>query len=137
MDFFILWENDVFIISTPHNPHLAYNEGLHVIVSPKRKVSSAWEDAELTAATFKLTAKACKIMEELEFAPWFNIQANGNWGLLPGRTSSFHVHILGRNKTSSWGKPVTLPETPGSYDNNPMPEADRESLTTAFKQQLS
>lgn len=136
MDFFILGENDAFIISTPHNPHLAYSEGLHVIISPKHKVSSAWADADLAADTFRLAAKACKVMKDLGFAPWFNIQANGNWGLLPNRTPSFHVHILGRNKTESWGKPVVLPEAPGTYDNDPMPEADRESLTVAFRQQL-
>lgn len=136
MDFYILWENDSFIVSTPHNPHIAYSEGLHVIVSPKRKVSSAWEDVELAANTFKLTSQACRIMEDLELAPWFNIQANGNWGLLPGRTPSFHVHILGRNKTESWGKPVLLPNAPGTYDNAPMPEFDRERVIKAFKELL-
>ena len=58
MDFFVLWENGSFIISTPHNPHVSYSEGLHVIVSPKLKVSSAWEDPALTADTFKLAAQA-------------------------------------------------------------------------------
>jgi diadenosine tetraphosphate (Ap4A) HIT family hydrolase len=136
MDFFILWENDSFVISTPHIPHLPYSEGLHVIVSPKHKVSSAWEDPDLSADTFKLAAESCKIMEEHGLAPWFNIQANGNWGLLPGRTTSFHVHILGRNKTSSWGKPVVLPEAPGTYHNEPMPETDRTRLKAAFKSSL-
>lgn len=136
MDFFILWENGSFIVSTPHNLHLAYSEGLHVIISPKHKISSAWEDVELAADTFKLAAQACKIMQELNLAPWFNIQANGNWGLLPGRTPSFHVHILGRNKTSSWGKPVVLPEAPGTYNNVPMPETDRENLARVFRGQL-
>jgi len=136
MDFFILWENDSFVIITLHNPHLAYSEGLHVIVSPKRTVANAWEDADLAAATFKLAAQACKIMEDKELAPWFNIQANGNWALLFGKKPSFHVHILGRNKTESWGKPVTLPEAPGTYHNAPMPQTDREVLITAFSEQL-
>jgi diadenosine tetraphosphate (Ap4A) HIT family hydrolase len=136
MDFYILWENDAFVISTPHNPHLTYSEGLHVIVSPKRKVPNAWRDAELTASAFGLASRACKAMEGIGLAPWFNIQANGNWGLLPGRTPSFHVHILGRNKTSSWGKPVALPEAPGTYDNASMPEVDREKLSRALKENL-
>jgi diadenosine tetraphosphate (Ap4A) HIT family hydrolase len=136
MDFFILWENDSFTISTPHNPHLAYTEGLHVIISPKHNVSSAWKDADLSANAFKLAAKACKIMEDQGLAPWFNIQANGNWGLLPGSTPFFHVHVLGRNKTNSWGKPVVLPETPGTYQNEPMPETDRTKLIEAFKNSL-
>ena len=136
MDFFILWENDSFIISTPRNPHIAYREGPHVIVSPKRDVPNAWEDIDLATDMFRLTAQACKIMEEQGLAPWFNIQADGNWGLLPGKTPSFHVHILGRNKTDSWGKPISLPEAPGTYENTPMPETDREKLSIAFKEQL-
>jgi len=103
MDFYILWENDSFIISTPHNLHIAYSEGLHVIVSPKRDIPNAWEDVDLAADTFRLTTQACKIMKEQGLAPWFNIQANGNWDLLPEKIPSFHVHILGRNKTDLWG----------------------------------
>lgn len=72
-------------------------------------------------------------MEKIQFAPWFNIQANGNWGLLPGNQPFFHVHIYGRNKTLSWGKPIVLPEAPGTYQNAPMPESDRTTLTEAFK----
>src|SRR5688572_3262366 len=110
MDIFTLWANDAYIISTPKNPHIAYREGLHVIVSPKRAAASAWEDPELAGSTFKLAAQACGIMKKLKLAPWFNIQVNGNWGLLPGGTPSFHVHVFGRNKTDSWGKPIILPE---------------------------
>ena len=136
MDIYTLWENDSFTISTPKNPHIAYSEGLHVIVSPKQPLPSAWEDPELAGETFKLAAQACKIMEELQLAPWFNIQVNGNWGLLPGGKTSFHVHIFGRNKTDSWGKPLVLPESPGTYENDPMPEEDRQYLATALQEQL-
>jgi diadenosine tetraphosphate (Ap4A) HIT family hydrolase len=136
MDFFTLWENDQFTISTPKNPHTPYREGLHVIVSPKQKVANAWQDADLSGATFQLAATACKIMENLGLAPWFNIQANGNWGLLPGAEPSFHIHIHGRNKTETWGKPLILPEAPGTYQNDPMPEADRDRLIDAFKTSL-
>jgi diadenosine tetraphosphate (Ap4A) HIT family hydrolase len=137
MNSLTLWEDDSFTISTPQNPHLPYSEGLHVIVSPKQEVANAWQDIDLSESTFKLAATACKIMEELEIAPWFNIQANGNWGLLPGGTPFFHVHVYGRNKTETWGKPIILPEAPGTYRNDPMPEADRTKLSTAFKTSLT
>ena len=135
MDIFTLWENNTFTISTPKNPHLSYNEGLHIAVAPKRGMESAWSDIALSTETFKLATQACKIMAELKLAPWFNIQANGNWGLLSGKTS-FHVHILGRNKTNSWGKPVVLPELPGTYHNEPMPEINRNRLIEALKSAL-
>jgi diadenosine tetraphosphate (Ap4A) HIT family hydrolase len=137
MDTYTLWDNSLFIISTPKNPHVPYSEGLHVIVSPKQEVANAWQDINLSEATFKLTAKACKIMDDMGIAPWFNIQANGNWGLLPGAIPSFHVHIYGRNKTASWGKPIILPEAPGTYKNESMPEVDRIKLNEAFTAHLT
>ena len=137
MDSFTLWENDSFKISTPQNPHIPYSEGLHIIVSPKQEVVNAWQDIDLSESTFKLAATACKIMDELEIAPWFNIQANGNWGLLPGGTPFFHVHVYGRNKTEMCGKPIILPEAPGTYQNDSMPEADRVKLSNAFKSSLT
>ncbi len=137
MNIFTLWENDTFTISTPKNPHTTYEEGLHVIVTPKRRVANAWQDIELAESTFKLASKTCNIMEDLQLAPWFNIQANGNWGLLPDAEPFFHVHIYGRNKTDTWGKPITLPEAPKTYTNEPMPEADRTKLTAALESSLS
>lgn len=136
MNTFTLWENDTFTISTPYNPHIPYSEGQHIIVSPKHEMPNAWDDIELAGSTFRLASQICKIMESLSLAPWFNIQANGNWGLLPDGTPFFHVHIYGRQKTKSWGKPIVLPELPGTYQNDPMPQLDREQLASEFKQQL-
>ena len=133
---FLLWENNTFIIRTPLNPHIPYSEGLHLVVAPKQEIESAWQDEELAGAAFKLASKTCKIMEDLNLAPWFNIQANGNWGLLPGGTLFFHIHIYGRNKTETWAKPIVLPEAPKTYQNDPMPEKDRETLTMAFAEKL-
>lgn len=136
MNVFTLWENDAFAVSTPKNPHLPYSEGPHVVVAPKGEAANAWQDVDLAQATFKLAAQVCKLMEDLRLAPWFNIQANGNWGLLPGAEPFFHVHIYGRNKTDSWGKPIVLPEAPRTYQNDSMPEADREKLVEELKKQL-
>lgn len=133
MNVYTLWQNDTFTISTPKNPHLPYSEGPCVIVAPNQEVPSAWEDIDLAAAAFKLAASTCKIMEELKLAPWFNIQANSNWGLLPGATPFFHIYVYGRNKTDSWGKPIILPVAPKTYQNDPMPEPDRARLIDALK----
>ena len=133
---YLLWEDDTFMVKTPFNPHTTYLEGLHVIVAAKADILSAWEDPELSGEAFKLASKVSKIISDLNLAPWLNLQANGNWGLLPGATPFFHIHIYGRNKTESWGKPITLPEMPKTYSNEPMPEYDRELLTRAFKEGL-
>jgi len=130
---YLLWEDDTTIVCTPFNPHLSYHEGIHIIVKPKAEVGTAWQDAELTGRLFSLASKVCKVAEALELSPWFNLQANGNWGLLRGAEPFFHIHIYGRNKTENWGKPVVLPETPGTYQHAPMPEIDRMKLIAAFE----
>lgn len=130
---YLLWEDDQLMIKTPFNPHVPYTEGPHLIVATKSDVQTAWDDIELSTKAFALSSKACMVMKDIDFAPWFNIQANGNWGLLPGATPFFHVHIYGRNKTGEWGKPITLPEIPKTYKNEPMPESDRAILIDAFK----
>lgn len=137
MDSFTLWENKNFTITTPANPHIPYTEGAQIVVSPKQEVPNAWTDPTLSAATFRLAAQVCQIMEKLGVSQWFNIQANGNWGLLPGSKPVFHIHVFGRNKTSAWGKSLVLPETPGTYQNESMPESDRTALIEALKSALS
>lgn len=130
---YVLWENDEFMIKTPFNPHIPYSEGLHLIVTSNLGFEAAWRNPEISAQAFKLSAQACKLMEDIGMAPWFNIQANGNWGLLSDGQRFFHIHVYGRNKTDRWGKPIILPEQPGTYQNEPMPEADRNKLIEAFK----
>src|ERR1035438_977786 len=116
-DTYILWEDETFTISTPVNPHIPYSEGLHVIVAPIHTVASSWEDPELSAKAFGLASEVCRVADDLKLSPWFNIQANGNWGLLSEATPFFHIHIYGRNKTKSWGRPIILPELPDTYSN--------------------
>lgn len=130
---YLLWESEHFSIHTPANPNIPYSEGLHLLVAPKDVLSAAWENPIRAGKTFELAARACAIMQELGVAPWFNLQANGDWGHLPGRSLYFHIHIFGRNKTESWGKPISLPEAPGTYHHEPMPEKDRTLLIEAFK----
>lgn len=133
---YLLWENDEYIVKTPFNPHIPYSEGLQIIVATKADQQTAWENPEAAGEAFRIAAEVCKVAENLQLAPWFNIQANGNWGLLPGATPFFHIHIYGRNKTDTWGKPIILPEAPKTYKNDPMPENDRKALADALKIRL-
>lgn len=128
----LLWENEDLTIVTPLNPHIPYKDGLHLVVISKVTIENAWQDADFSSYVFKTAAKACSIMQSIGIAPWFNIQANGNWGLLPGNKPYFHIHIYGRNKTQRWAKPLILPEAPNTYKNKPMPEKDRQILRNAF-----
>ena len=131
-----LWSDDEFEVFTPFNPHIPSEEGLHVIVVPKAEIDSAWIDENLCAETFRVAAKVAQAMEELKLAPWFNLQANGNWGLLPGSSPWFHVHVYARRKGKTWGMPVQIPLSPGTYHNELMTEKERKDLSRALEKHL-
>ena len=133
---YVLWRDDECIVKTPFNPHTSYEEGANVIVQPVHEIPSASRDPELAGRVFTLAAKVARVMEDIELAPWTNIQSNGNWGLLPGSTPFFHVYVYGRNRTERWGKPIIIPEAPKTYHNEPMPEADRLKLAETLKNSL-
>ncbi len=133
---FVLWQNNEFVVKTPFNPHASYSEGLNVIVAPIKDIQTAWQDPELTGQAFLLAAKVAQIITREGFAPWVNLQANGNWGLLPGATPFFHIYVYGRNKTERWAKPIIIPEQPNTYKNDPMPEADRDRLAELLRQMV-
>jgi diadenosine tetraphosphate (Ap4A) HIT family hydrolase len=133
----VLWESVSYQVFTLANPHIPYSEGIHLVVAPKKDIASAWEDPILAGKTFELASTVAAVAEKCELGPWFNIEAKGNWGLLPGRTPLFHIHIYGRNKTATWGKPLVLPELPDTFLNSPMPESDREILSSALEDKLT
>jgi diadenosine tetraphosphate (Ap4A) HIT family hydrolase len=133
-----LWEDAAFIVVTTANPHVSPIEGCHVMVQPKNPPPHAWADPAVTAETMALTARVCQVMERLGLADWFNIQANGNWGLLPGGTPHFHVHIYGRRKGGkTWAQPVDLPKAPGAFGFEPLDASERGRLATALSEALS
>lgn len=86
---YLLWENEELIVCTPMNPHLAYSEGPIIVIKTKESIRNAWQDPTLTGNTFTLAAKVCQIIEKLELTSWFNIQTNGNWGLIDGAEPFF------------------------------------------------
>lgn len=131
-----LWANGEFEVFTPFNPHIPPEEGLHVIVVPQAEVASALDDENLSVETFRVATRVAQEMKELNFAPWFNIQANGNWGLLPGSTPWFHVHVYARRKGKTWGMPVQIPLAPGTYRNEPMTEQERSLLSDTLRKHL-
>ncbi|MDP4001061.1 MAG: hypothetical protein Q8P83_02370 [bacterium] len=136
-DSFILWEDTDFKVITPSNPHTPKKEGAHLVVIPKKETASAWEDLQISGKTFILAGKVCRTLKRLRLGDWFNIQANGNWGLLPGKKPSFHVHIYTRIKGSdTWGKPVQLPDLPGTFQNEPLSQKDISLLVKALAEDL-
>lgn len=137
MNNYLLWESDELEIVTPKNPHISLSEGQHFVVLTKNEIPNAWSDPELSAKAFLLATQLCRILEANKIAPWFNIQANGNWGLLPGTTPRFHVHVYTRLKTGkTWGQPVQLPLQPKTYNNEPLPESARHKISEMLDKNL-
>ena len=132
-----LWEDEQFRVWTTANPHFPPEEGFHALVAPKDPPPHAWADPAVTAATFELTARVCQVMERLGMAPWFNLQANGNWGLLPGARPHLHVHIYARRQGGkTWAQPVDLPKAPGDFGFPPLDEPTRARLAAALAEAL-
>ena len=132
-----LWEDARFVVETTANPHLPPTEGCHVVVRPKDPPPHAWADPAVTAATFDLAARVCQVMEQLGLADWFNLQANGNWGLLPGATPHLHVHIYGRRRGgATWGEPIHLPPAPGDFGFAPLDANERARLASVLSEAL-
>lgn len=132
-----LWRGSKFEIITISNPHIPPSEGNHIIIFPLNPEPHSWSNPELTGEAFRLAAQVSKIEESLGLAPWFNLMANGNWGLLPGKTPSFHVHVYGRRKGKTWAQPFPFPVSPDSFENEPMTDEEITCLREALKLKLS
>ena len=66
-----------------------------------------------------------------------NVQANGNWALLPGGSPHLHVHIYARRRSGKTrAQPVDLPKPPGAFGFAPLAEADRVRLADALTESL-
>ena len=135
---FELWSDKDFSISTPSNPHITKEEGIHLKITTKKETANAWEDPVLCGKAFTFAAKVADIIvEKLKIVQWANLQYNGNWGLLPGNKPYFHIHIYGRKKTGkTWAQPVILPKLPETFNNEPLTEEERSDLSAAFKKYL-
>lgn len=133
----IRWQDERFVVSTSDNPHLPPEEGCHLLVQTNEPPPHAWADPALTGEAFALTARVCRVLERLGLVDWVNLQANGNWGLLPGGSPHFHIHVYGRRKIGqTWAQPVQLPKAPGQFGFSPLSESDRDRIAAALAESL-
>lgn len=69
----VIWENGEMSLESAYNPAIPRTEGFHLVLLQRKKVPSPWVDPELYGRMSVVAAKACKIMEEIGMADWFNI----------------------------------------------------------------
>lgn len=115
----IIWENPRFEIRIPREPHIDAQDGGHIVIYPKARVSYTYQLPKRDRKELIDLEAACeKAMLQALAADHVNIQRNGNWFFLEkpnakkGTAPHLHVHIYGRSKKSKrqpWGEALKFP----------------------------
>jgi len=140
----IVWENPRFEIRIPREPHIDAQDGGHVVIYPKARVSYTWQLAKRDRKELIDLEAACeRAMLDALPADHVNIQRNGNWFFLlrprakKGTGPHLHVHIYGRSKTSRrqpWGQALKFPDPKTGWLKRISP-MDKKQIT-AFSRRL-
>ena len=103
----LIFETDNFTIETPDKkPHIDRNDGGHIWIFPKVRVSDrtklspvlAQELMKLSMVTGEALAKVMN--EHGVDIGRINYQENGNWGVFDPKGPVLHEHIYGRAKSA-------------------------------------
>lgn len=140
----IVWENPRFEIRIPREPHIDAQDGGHVVIYPKARVSYTWQLPKRDRKELIDLEAACeRAMLDALPADHVNIQRNGNWFFLQrprakkGTGPHLHVHIYGRSKTSRrqlWGQALKFPDPKTGWLKQISP-MDKKQIT-AFSRTL-
>ena len=101
-----IYETDNFKVDTRDKPHITRADGGHLIINPKRKVStrqelSASEAIELMKLTM-IVGEAMTIAMNNRGVDIgrINYQDNGNWSVFKPEGPPPHIHLYGRAKSA-------------------------------------
>lgn len=126
----IIYESKNFIVEAfEHPPHIDRNDGGHVMITPKKRVSDRLQLAPQHAIELmRLTMVAGQAMMTVMNAHGvaigrINFQENGNWSVFEAEGPYLHVHLYGRAKSAKaqkYGEALFFPNTkkhPEYYKN--------------------
>ena len=120
----IVFETEFFKAVAPKKPHIAREDGGHIIIKPKERCTSR---ADLSPARAKdvmrLTmllgeAMICGMQTRSVTIERINYQDNGNWAFLSGKAPSFHIHLYGRVRNCArqpFGQALYFPDPDDAY----------------------
>ncbi|MDD5040701.1 MAG: hypothetical protein PHY34_06170 [Patescibacteria group bacterium] len=130
-----IFETKSFVVEAFDKPHVSREEGGHIKIFPKQKISNRTEMSPAMAIEFiRLTMIVGKAFEQamknrgLEIMR-INYHDMGNWAYKSGKQPVFHLHIYGRAKNAvhqPFREAVYLPDrSTGFYDAfKPLNETD-------------
>lgn len=142
----ILFETEHCRIAIPQRPHVSREEGGHMVIFPKRKVSERFELTEAEAYDMLITSiRLGRAMTEVLGSQGvdiktINYQDNSNWSFLRGDDKpSLHLHLYGRVPDTvyqTFGQSLYFPDPndhPEFYDRNiPLTDEDTEKIFMRF-----
>jgi diadenosine tetraphosphate (Ap4A) HIT family hydrolase len=145
----IIYESKSFIVLSAETPLVDRNDGGHIIIEPKEKVSkrqdlSASQAIELMRLTIIAGAAMEKVMNQngVDIGR-INYQDNGNWSVFKSQGPHLHYHLYGRAKSAKiqkYGQTLSMPhieDHPGYYkDLKPLFKEDVYGIRNEIEQQL-
>lgn len=97
----VLSELAAVALAVPARPHLAPEDGGHLVVYPRRHVPDRRSlSVTETLAVSLLSFVAADAVNTVFEADWQNYQENGNWSLARGESPHMHLHVYGRSRAS-------------------------------------
>ncbi|MFZ4648733.1 MAG: HIT family protein [Patescibacteria group bacterium] len=137
-------QTENFIVFAVEKPHVSREDGGHIMIVPKVKISDRTElEPKLAVEVIRLTMIVGEAMTTAMNSRGvdigrINYQDNGNWSVFKPEGPYFHIHLYGRAKSAKinkWGDACFFPQrSTGFYDNFiPFNEDDIEEIRKEIK----
>jgi diadenosine tetraphosphate (Ap4A) HIT family hydrolase len=133
----IIFESTNFIVKAEDQPLVDRNDGGHVTINPKQKISTRQELSAMQAIELmRLTVVVGKAMEKVMKTNGvaigrINYHDNGNWSVNKPGGPTMHIHLYGRAKNATsqpYGQSLNFPHRdvyPEFYAHlNPLTDKD-------------
>ncbi len=141
-----IYESPHFIVHAAEKPHIDRNDGGHIVIRPKNKISDRQHLSSIQAIELmRLTIVVGEAMTTVMNAHGvdigrINYQDNGNWSVFKAEGPALHIHLYGRAKSAKiqpYGQAGYFPhqeERPEFYkDLKPLNEEDVKGIRTEIE----
>ena len=145
-----IYETKNFSVETVEHPHVSREEGGHIVIEPKVRISDRTQlSPELAIELMRLTmivgeAMTTALNRRGVDIGRINYQDNGNWSVFKPEGPRLHIHLYGRAKSAviqKYGDAISAPKpNTGFYDSfKSLNEEDikeiRSEIETIFKRE--
>jgi len=144
----LIYETENFLVKAPDSPHVSREDGGHIVIIPKKRVSNRQSLSSKKA--IELIGLTIIVGEAMEYAMRkrgvdigrINYQDNGNWSVFKPEGPYLHIHVYGRAKGAKkqkYGDALYFPQRETGFYKNAKPldtkdiEEIREKIISLFK----